>query len=137
MKLPLTLFNALPNAVTVFLGLAILQAACCHPILNAFASDSTSTIHIRDVAPATASDAPANFILTAADPLSMTVHNGSSIRKGPELSTNTNKREKNWDNPVDNPRLPATLYADGEIHNNDHDDHYNNTGIGMERRQLL
>ncbi|KAM0157658.1 hypothetical protein ACHAPG_004592 [Botrytis cinerea] len=81
-----------PNAIIVSLGLAVLQAEGCHPILNTVASDNTSTIHIRDVAPTTTSDAPANSTSAASGPVGIDVCDGSPIRKGPELSFNANKR---------------------------------------------
>lgn len=117
----LTFYNMRPNAIIVSLGLAILQAEGCHPILvgflfpfhslnviqaqqrkymlaasvsqNTVASDNTSTIHFRDVAPTTTSDAPANSILATSGPVGIDVRDGSPIRKGPELSSNANKRE--------------------------------------------
>ncbi|TGO49128.1 hypothetical protein BCON_0220g00140 [Botryotinia convoluta] len=119
-----------PNAITVFLGLVLLEVVGCHPILNSVVIDSTNKILNRDLAPVVISGAPVNTILAAVGSLDTAVRDGSPICKRSELLFNYNKRDQKRNNRVGNPSPPATLYEDGENHNNDHDDHYHDTGIG-------
>ncbi|KAF7929074.1 hypothetical protein BELL_1078g00030 [Botrytis elliptica] len=105
-----------PYDIAIFLGLAVLEVAGCHPILvgtfilfNPIAPDSTNAILNRDDTPAFVSDALGDKILTAAGLLGIAVRVGS---------------------PIHNSSPPATLYEDGKNYNNDGDGHCHDAGIG-------
>ncbi|KAF7880042.1 uncharacterized protein EAF02_007679 [Botrytis sinoallii] len=96
-----------PNAITVFLGLAILEVAGCHPILvgtfilflclNVLQTEkrNTNAILNGDGALAIVSDAFSDNILTAAGPLGIAVRVGSSVRKRSAPLPDANKRGRN------------------------------------------
>ncbi|KAF5871353.1 uncharacterized protein Bfra_007868 [Botrytis fragariae] len=93
-----------PNAITIFLGLAILEAAGCHPILKPTANNSTNAILNRDGTPAIVSGAPVDTISAVADLLGVAVGKLSPIQK-PTIMTMTTITMIPGSNKRDTPTL--------------------------------